>query len=203
MSLFFEYPTDLLKKPKGSLITSAWSISHSDPPYWAISTSSGDVSIFNEEGARLEPDMTLHRDASQCLALAWHPASSLLATCWSDGSIFLWSMKDGSVKESLNAHKAGISFVIWSPEGSRLITADQTGTLAVWSTDHRGRLTSVCKHVKQGVITHCVFRAPPTINANDVSSAMMACPPFFWGGTSGGSDSQPAQLLACVDECRR
>jgi hypothetical protein len=83
-----------------------------------------------------------------------------------------------------------LAFVaVWSPEGARLITGDQTGVLAVWQADHRGRLALgesasaycmtvvaflraagsrllVCKYTKDvGAITNLAFRASAIVKA--------------------------------------
>ena len=80
-------------------------------------------------------------------------------------------------------HKnSAVKLLVWSPEGSRLISGDQvrgspscgcsescidmrcirvqSGVLGVWQCDSRARLLPLCQFAKKGAITHCTFQCP-------------------------------------------
>ena len=163
MSVFFEYPTDVTAAGKGSIVCSGFS--HSDHPILAVSSSNGDLTLFHEEGETITVELhtvngqmpdnggsplpaSFSRPASQCGALSWHPSAAILACGWHDGCVSLWAEKERSLKEDTAAHKAAITLLLWSPDGSRLLTGDDKGVLCVWSVDPRMRLSCVSKYDK-------------------------------------------------------
>lgn len=52
-------------------------------------------------------------------------------------------------------HKAAITIIAFSNDGSRMVTGDAKGTVGVFRT-HRG-LTPVCNYTRDGAITNIVF----------------------------------------------
>ncbi len=84
MSLYFEYPTDLAEKNAGQVLAVAWS--QNDHPIMAVSTKKGTISMFHEEGERLDADVSIKREG-ECHAMAWHPRFSILASGWDDGIV--------------------------------------------------------------------------------------------------------------------
>ena len=52
-------------------------------------------------------------------------------------------------------HKAPITIITFSADGSRMVTGDAKGTVGVFRT-HRG-LTPVCNYSREGSITNIVF----------------------------------------------
>jgi intraflagellar transport protein 140 len=180
-SVFFEYATDLASKAKGAILATAFS--NADQQILAASTKNGDLTMYLEEGEHLDPEVTLHR-TGECAHLQWHPKLSLLATGWDDGTVAVWGEKERVMREEANTHKAPITLLTFSPEGSRLISGDSNGCLVVWNVDHRGRLTQVCKYEKKGAITHLVFRAPANL-IQPADGSVLPCPSFFFGGSSG------------------
>lgn len=180
MSLYFEYPTDLPEKEDAIVSCLAWS--NGDHPIMSVAYKEGAQSFVlmcHEEGEPIDKPMEIKRDGS-CTMMCWHPRSAILAMGWDDGAVCSWTDQERILREDVKTHKAPITYLSWSPEGSRLITGDQLGVLSVWQCDARGRLEWKHRYQKKGAITHCVFRA--------VSSAFMSeevgCPPFFFGGAS-------------------
>lgn len=127
--------------------------------------------------------MLLHR-SGECSQLAWHPRLNLLACGWDDGTVGVWGDKERVFREESATHKAPITLLTFSPEGSRLISGDSNGLLVVWAVDHRGRLQLACKYEKKGSITHLVFRAPANLTV-PADGSVLPCPSFFFGGSSG------------------
>lgn len=125
----------------------------------------------------------LHR-SGECSQLSWHPRLNLLACGWDDGTVGVWGDKERVFREDSATHKAPITLLTFSPEGSRLISGDSNGLLVVWAVDHRGRLQLACKYEKKGSITHLVFRAPANVTV-PADGSVLPCPSFFFGGSSG------------------
>jgi hypothetical protein len=169
--VFFEYPTDLASKSKGSILATAFS--NADQQIMAAATKNGDITMYLEEvsgqtdeerttveaceivvahstfsvvccleGEHMDPEQVLHR-SGECCHLHWHPKLNLLASGWDDGTLGVWSEKERVFREESATHKAPITLLTFSPEGSRLISGDSNGLLVVWNVDHRGRLQQV------------------------------------------------------------
>ena len=198
MSVFFEYPTDVAAAGKGSILATAFS--HSDHPILAVSTSNGDLTLFHEEGETITvevhttnnqlPDSPLpasfSRPSSSSSHLHWHPTQTILACGWADGCVTLWGEKERTLKEEPSTHRSPVSLVRWSPDGSRLLTGDEGGTLAVWAMDNRMRLTCICKYQKSGTISHLAFRHTPQPSTSpSPSPSSSTCPPFFFASSGG------------------
>ena len=221
MSVFFEYPTDVSAAGKGSVVCSGFS--HSDHPILAVSSSNGDLTLFHEEGETITVELhtvngqlpdnasplpaSFSRPSSACGVLSWHPHSAVLACGWRDGCVSLWAEKERSLREDATAHKADITLLLWSPDGTRLLTGDARGALCVWSVDPRMRLTCVSRYDKSAAtttsaITHAAFRQSAAGLLHRAASSV--CPPFFFGGSSGAvwyaDDSQHCSEVAHVGQ---
>jgi intraflagellar transport protein 140 len=144
-------------------------------PLLAVSGRSADVQVFNDEGERLDPGIDVNRSGSARL-IRWHPKNKVLAMGWEDGAISVWS-DSAMPQEDTMVHSSPIVLLVWSPEGSRLLTADANGMFGVWKVDKRCRLTPICQYAKAGAITSLSFRNP--------EARPNSCPDFFFGGESG------------------
>uniref|UniRef100_A0A671LEX3 Intraflagellar transport protein 140 homolog n=1 Tax=Sinocyclocheilus anshuiensis TaxID=1608454 RepID=A0A671LEX3_9TELE len=105
--------------------------------------------------------------------LQWHPTKPLLAVGWETGETMLLSHPSGELTPlPNNTYNACITVLEWSSNGSRLVTGDQAGVMAVWRVDARGKLqgSPLIKHDYSKPLTCCIFRPPPP--AEDV--AMLA-----------------------------
>ena len=81
MSLFFDYKVNL---PDEQAVLCAWSNSEYQPVL-AVSTRSGKVLLFSEEGeSHSKVQMARSTYPSQ---LFWHPYLPILFSCWEDGVI--------------------------------------------------------------------------------------------------------------------
>ena len=71
-------------------------------------------------------------------ALALHPDRSLLAAGDATGSIRLWRLQPAGEMEAKHvalwhAHRGGVGSIVWSPDGTRLLSAGSDGRVVSWS----------------------------------------------------------------------
>eukprot|EP00960_Hanusia_phi_P037601 753028-Hanusia_phi.AAC.3 len=131
--------------------------------------------------------------------VAWGPGPKhVLASGWNDGAIVLWEDKNKSMgetvfsnpRENKVAHKGSICLLAWSPCGSRLLSTDKNGLLAVWKPEERGPFVQQCIIQKgQGAITHIAFRSKKSVKNDDGDA-----PTYYFSGEDGvvyyGSDDK-------------
>jgi intraflagellar transport protein 140 len=67
------------------------------------------------------PESTV-RKSRPASALSWHPSRKVLVVGWETGELTAWSDQDKIDIPAL--HKAEITVLQWSSQGSRLLTAD-------------------------------------------------------------------------------
>ena len=120
----------------------------------AVSTNAPKIIFVQEEG-NVVPNFEISRGKIKAVSLRWHPIFQALAIGWDDGAITLWNEDERLTREEKVLHKAAISIITFSSDGSRMVTGDAKGTVGVWRT-HRG-LTPVCSYAKEGAITNVVF----------------------------------------------
>lgn len=176
MSLFFDYKVSLADEQP---IFSAWSNSEYQP-ILAVSTRVGKVHLYTEEGE--SHTKTLMARPSIPNQLMWHPYLPILYCFWEDGVISYWSENDNSVKEEKSVHGCRICGVAICPDGSRMVTGDEHGVVAVWSTS-RG-LTPICQYNKEGAITHLAYCTLAT-DSGEIPSSDKMNKFFFFAGSSG------------------
>ena len=71
-------------------------------------------------------------NAGPVWSIAISPDGGLLAMALDDGTIKLWDMADGKVRETLNGHRAPVWSVRLSPDGKTLATASDDMTVRLW-----------------------------------------------------------------------
>ena len=188
MALFFAFPTGGRSKPQ----CLSWCNTDS---ILAVGTANNTVDFYLEEGDAL-PECTI-KQVSRPVLLKWHPSKPVLAVGYSKGKLLLWDHNSRTLGENrkqphLQTH-AAVTFIEWSPDGSRVISGDANGNVCVWSYRGRGMTTLLAKYRSSGAVYHAVFCAPPT-STNDAATGttatikkgkVAACPPFFFGGDSG------------------
>ena len=191
MSLFFDNHFALSQGE--TAIKSAWS-NNDFNMILAIATDKPRVIFVNEEGTQL-PNFEIQRGKTTPVCLKWHPVFQSLAIGWSDGCVTLWNEDQRMTREDKVLHKAPLSIITFSSDGSRMVTGDQKGTVGVWRT-HRG-LTQVCSYKKEGAVNQIVFcslimNQEQTDNSNSL---------FFFGGASGAV-CLADDLKNCSEVCK-
>jgi WD40 repeat protein len=72
--------------------------------------------------------------------MAWHPGQTMLATCSDNGTaIRLWQVAAGTSR-ILTKSAGSIWGLAWSPDGSRLASAAQSGEITIWDAEVGVRL---------------------------------------------------------------
>ncbi|KAM9837971.1 intraflagellar transport protein 140 homolog [Aulostomus maculatus] len=134
------------------------------------STAGGNIDLYLQQGELVESCHT--ERPHQPTVLRWHPTKPVLAVGWENGEVLLLTYPSGDQTVLPNTHTAPISLLEWSSSGSRLVSGDQIGALAVWKMDARGRLQGnhQVKHEYNKPLTCCIFR--PASPGDDV--AMLA-----------------------------
>ncbi len=107
-------------------ICAAWSNSEFQP-LLALSTTLPRIIFFQEE--TLVDDYMISK-GKQCTALKWHPMYLRLGIGWADGSVSLWSEEDKLLREEKMVHKSEITAVMFSSDGSRMVTGDKVCLIA-------------------------------------------------------------------------
>jgi len=64
------------------------------------------------------------RKAKESSVLAWHPTRKVLAVGWETGEITARNEQENEAYEFSHVHKTEITFLQWTSNGSRLVSAD-------------------------------------------------------------------------------
>lgn len=193
MSLFFDYKIDLRGDEAAAL---AWSSADSQP-LLAVATTTGKLLIFSEEGDPV-PDLSVPRDRGQPSKMIWHPKHMWLYVAWEDGGLTYYNVEERQQKEDKSIHGGKICGLTLSPNGSRMVTGDDHGVVAVWSIS-RG-LSPICQYHKEGTITEITYCALAGENG-DVPGVEKMNTFFFFGGSSG-SVSLADDSKRCSEVCK-
>ncbi|KAG7227762.1 hypothetical protein INR49_013556 [Caranx melampygus] len=158
MAVYFDHRIEALD----SSAVPSQSTWHSALPVLAVASSTpatgGNVDLYLQQGEHVE---TCHVERpQQPTVLRWHPTKPVLALGWENGEVVLLTHPSGDQTVLPNTHTACITLLEWSSSGSRLVSGDQNGALAVWKVDARGRLTGnyLVKHEYNKPLTCCIFR---------------------------------------------
>lgn len=149
-----------------------------EAPLLAVAEGS-QVRIFREEGEEVTEAVQVRNIA--CTSLCWHPHSKVLAAGWDDGSLTFQEPGSSSSREDREVHRGGaILCIVFNPAGSRCITTDNNGVVAVWKTDGRGAMSQMCHYRKTGPHDKVIFRTLTHAKEPNLEN-----PPFFFGGEQG------------------
>uniref|UniRef100_A0A3B5KY38 Intraflagellar transport 140 homolog (Chlamydomonas) n=1 Tax=Xiphophorus couchianus TaxID=32473 RepID=A0A3B5KY38_9TELE len=165
---------------------------HSTLPILAVASSGpasgGSVDLYLQQGECVK---SCHVDRAQpAVVLRWHPVKPVLVLGWESGEVVLLMHPSGDQTVLPAVHTARIALLEWSGSGSRLVTGDQNGALAVWKLDARGRLLGnyLVKHDYNKPLTCCIFKpASPGVDVAmlaraSVSGDESALDMFSWKG---------------------
>lgn len=98
----------------------------------ALATTGKQVEVW--DARRWRPLATLDKFDKEVRALAWSPSAQLLATATEDGVTQLWDVSSGQeVLRTVAA--AGLSGLMWSPEGANLIAIINGDHAKFWRVD--------------------------------------------------------------------
>ncbi|XP_064178375.1 intraflagellar transport protein 140 homolog isoform X2 [Anguilla rostrata] len=161
MAVYFDHRIEA-PESNGPPCQIAW---HSTHPVLAVasasSTAGGCVDLYLQQGEHVA---SCHAERSlQPSVLRWHPSRSTLAVGWESGEVLLLTHPAGEQSSLPATHSACVTLLDWSSTGSRLVTGDQMGVLALWKLDPRGRVQGSCivKHEYGKALTYSVFRPLP------------------------------------------
>ena len=107
-----------------------------------IATASDDhtARIWSAPGGAAPGGAAIHQldHVGAVMNLAWHPAGNLLAT-GSNRPPFaqIWDVRSGA-RTDLPGHTDQVWYSAWSPDGRRLLTAGNDGSLRLWAADGQG-----------------------------------------------------------------
>ncbi|KAM6964373.1 intraflagellar transport protein 140 homolog isoform 2-T2 [Tautogolabrus adspersus] len=172
MAVYFDHRIDA---PESSGVPSqlTW---HTALPVLAVASSSpttgGHIDLYLQQGEYVE---SCHLERPYLpTVLRWHPTKPVLALGWENGEVVLLTHPSGDQTVLPSTHTDCITLLEWSSSGSRLVTGDHTGALAVWKVDARGRLQGnhLVKHEYKKPLTCCIFR--PASPGDDVAKLARA-----------------------------
>ena len=61
--------------------------------------------------------------------LRWHPTGNVLAAGSTDSTVWIWNFPSGTPLLVLSAHDSPVTTGVWTPNGKRLLTASESGSL--------------------------------------------------------------------------
>ncbi|UZJ57055.1 hypothetical protein CBS101457_006375 [Exobasidium rhododendri] len=102
----------------------------------------GDSAIFaprpHEDAVRNEPDwgrcefITSLDEPDEVNWLAWHPKGNVLAAGAADSTVRMWNIPSGQLMNVFVGHTGPVTCGRFTPDGKRLVTASEDGTLLIW-----------------------------------------------------------------------
>eukprot|EP00924_Labyrinthula_sp_SR-Ha-C_P008375 maker-scaffold_11-snap-gene-11.29-mRNA-1 protein AED:0.01 eAED:0.04 QI:0/0/0/1/1/1/3/0/1566 len=142
MSIFAKFKVSYQTKDEPlEILTMSWC---NVEPTLAVSTSNGLIRFFSEEGVEFKELSYASEKGAIAKSIAWRTRSRVLAIGWSNGVVTLRDIHKKNAQEDVECHSGNeINLLFWSPEGSRLVSADIAGVVSVWKTDHRSKLVNI------------------------------------------------------------
>ncbi|KAL5526597.1 SQT1 [Sanghuangporus sanghuang] len=64
--------------------------------------------------------------------LQWHPRGPVLLAGSNDGTLWLWQLPSGNTMQVFAGHSSPVQCGEFTPDGKRILTADEEGTLIFW-----------------------------------------------------------------------
>ncbi|XP_048407747.2 intraflagellar transport protein 140 homolog isoform X1 [Stegostoma tigrinum] len=163
MAVYFDHRIEAPENI-GSPSQIAWHHIHPLLAVASVSTScipGGSVDVYLEQGEHI-PNSHIERPFQPTL-ISWHPSKKVVATGWETGAVIFWS-EQGVDEQQIAAgtHRAQITLLEWSSNGTRLVSADKAGVLMVWRVDQHGRVQGLPlgKQDYGKQLTHCIFKPP-------------------------------------------
>lgn len=138
---------------------------HSLHPLLAVmsvnNASAGSVDIYQGQGEHV-PGAHLERPFL-AVSFTWHPNKRILAVGWENGEVLMFNEQEKEQHSVPTTHGSAVTVLEWNPNGSRLVSGDSNGFLAMWRLDHRGRVQGapLMKHEYGVMLSHCTFKPLP------------------------------------------
>lgn len=163
-------------------------------PYVALAKGNLTVEVFQDQGELLLAPL---RVAAEVTSSAWHPINPILAIGLANGTVVTVRMTDHARNEDRTAHLGEVRMLAWSPDGSRLVSSDNSGVVVVWKVDLAGRATPAATYRKTGIVMQCSFVAFPGqgISAAVTAAAAAAAP---GAAVSATALTPPGAVIATV-----
>lgn len=64
--------------------------------------------------------------------LRWHPKGTVLLAGSNDSTLWLWQLPSGKTMQVFAGHESPVQAGEFTPDGKRIVTADQLGNLILW-----------------------------------------------------------------------
>ena len=104
-----------------------------DGKYLAAGTREGQIIIYEVDNS--ESSFILHEDAgNSVLALDFGEDDRILASGDMQGNVIVWDFMSKSMLNNLRGHRARITQLRFSPDGSLLATSSNDGSVRMWET---------------------------------------------------------------------
>lgn len=114
----------ILEKPASIISDVAYSPTGSQ----IVIAASGELFIWDVASA----EITCHISHPSAMALTMHPQKPLVATGGAEGQIRLWNLPEGTLLDTLSAHRKAVTSLSFSPDGNWLASGSADGTVGWW-----------------------------------------------------------------------
>ena len=114
-----------------------------------------------ETGRRL---FTLSDSTDVVLTLAFHPSGQKISAAGADKQIRTWALANdgGSLSQTVIAHEAEITKILYLPDGKRLVSASADRTVKIWDMD-KGELVETLARQPDWVLDMTLSRDGKTV----------------------------------------
>jgi eukaryotic-like serine/threonine-protein kinase len=59
----------------------------------------------------------------------------------------VWDAKSGQLRLSYSGHSAGVRTLVWSPDGTRIVSGGNDNTIQIWNATNGQRLVTYTGHL--------------------------------------------------------
>jgi len=137
------------------------------PPPGGVEASATFAPRPHEDAVRNGPDwgrcefVTSIEGPDEITWLAWHPKGNVLAAGASDSTVWMWNIPTGKVMNVFSGHTGPVTCGRFTPDGRKLITASEDGTLLVWDPRNAAPLSKLQPgdsrfNLETGITSMCI-----------------------------------------------